>query len=275
MKDQAKKNAPKAEPVKHSAPKPPHQDGVVSIELQHLLTPLAILFSGFMISIVLFFGLRDLTVNTDSKTTNSGSGSTTTTDTTTGTDGTVFTDATISIDDDPYKGDKDKAKIAIVEFTDFQCPYCQRNFQQTYPEVIKNYVDSGKAIYVLRDYPLSFHEHAHAAAVGGNCALDMGGNDKFFEYHDKIFETTLSTADQITKVAQDIGLDMDKFKDCLASDKFDDEIDKDMTDGSSAGISGTPGFVIGKLDKDGNVTGKLIPGAYPYSTFEEIAGEYL
>lgn len=253
-------------------------DGMITIELQHLLTPLAILFSGFMIALVLFFGFRDLSGGSvtksngsDTTTTTTGSGSTTGDSADAGT----FSEASTTIDDDPYKGNKDEAKVAIVEFSDFQCPFCKRAFEQTYPDIIKNYVDTGKAIYVFRDYPLSFHPLAKPAAAAGTCVFKELGRDKFFEYHDKVFANDLTTQDQIDSAATSVGMNADELKNCASNSDTLAEVDADMSAGSDAGVTGTPGFVIGKLDDNGKVTGKLVGGAYPYDTFETIIEEYL
>lgn len=92
-----------------------------------------------------------------------------------------------SLDDDPVKGDMDKAKFAIVEFSDFECPFCQRHFQQTYGSIVSEYVDTGKIVYAYRDFPLSFHPKAVPAAVAANCVLEQEGVAAYFEMHDKIF----------------------------------------------------------------------------------------
>jgi len=97
----------------------------------------------------------------------------------------------VSIDDDPVKGNKDKAKVAIVEFSDFECPYCQRFHKETIDQIISNYVDNDKIIYVYRDFPLSFHEpKASEAAVAANCVRKVAGDDKFFEFSKLYYAST-------------------------------------------------------------------------------------
>ena len=88
-----------------------------------------------------------------------------------------------TVDDDPVLGDAN-AKVTVIEFTDFQCPFCGRHFEQTFGQIKENYVDSGKVKYVLRDFPLSFHPHAEEAAEAAECANDQG---KFWEMHDELF----------------------------------------------------------------------------------------
>ncbi|HVX92496.1 MAG TPA: thioredoxin domain-containing protein, partial [Candidatus Dojkabacteria bacterium] len=252
--------------------------------LDKLLIPFAILLAGLMISLTVFFSLRN---NTPAKTTDTN----TTTDTT-GTTGTPTAtgdgSANISLDNDPYLGDKSKAKIAIVEFSDFECPYCQLFFQQTAPDLIKNYINTGKAILVYRDYPLSFHEpNATNESMAANCVFDQGGNDKYFKYHDLIFQnskvngaglatTATGEVDKLKEYAGKVGVDVNKFMSCYNSKKFADEITKDEADGTAAGITGTPGFIIGKFDKDGNIkNGVVLSGAYPYANFQVVLDKLL
>ena len=158
-------------------------------------------------------------------------------------------------DDDPVKGDKD-APVTIVEWSDFECPFCARFYRDTYSQIIQNYIDTGKAKLVFRDYPLSFHPNAQKAAEASECADDQG---KFWEMHDKIFENqgTLST-DNFKAWAVELGLDATEFNDCLDSGKHAAETAKDLADGSAAGIRGTPGFII---------NGQLVSGAQPYANF--------
>lgn len=185
-----------------------------------------------------------------------------------------FPAAETTISDAPFLGDRSKAKVAIVEYTDYQCPYCQRHDQETKSQLIKEYVDTGKAIYVFRDFPLDFHgQIAIDSANAALCVNEIGGISKFVEYHSKIFMVENNEA--LTKAAQDLGIDMNKFNTCMTEERYADKIDQGLSDGMKAGVQGTPGFVVGVLDKDGNVKGKLIAGAYPFASFEKILKEYL
>lgn len=190
--------------------------------------------------------------------------------------------AQTTIDDDPRKGNA-QAKVAIVEYSDYECPFCQRHYNQTHGQIMANYVDTGKALFVFRDNPLSFHEpQASVAANGMQCAKELGGDEKYYALHDLYFKNTLTNGDglkggneEFANYAAQIGLDKAKFTECLNSNKFTDEIKKDMEAAQAAGASGTPGFIIGKLDDKGNVVGELISGAYPYATFQETIEKYL
>jgi protein-disulfide isomerase len=176
-------------------------------------------------------------------------------------------------DDDPFIGEED-APVTIIEFTDFQCPFCSRHFEQTFGQIKKDYVDTGKVKYVSRDYPLSFHPNADEAAEAANCANDQ---DKYWEMHDKLFSnqgtwSNLSDAVPTFKqYATDIGLNASEFASCIDANTHADEIAADLADGSASGISGTPGFWL--IGPDGE--GQLISGAYPYDTFKAAIDSYL
>ena len=164
----------------------------------------------------------------------------------------------VSADDDPVKGSKD-APVTIIEFGDFQCPYCARFFTQTLPLIEENYIKTGKVKFVYRDYPLSFHQFAQTASEAAECADEQG---KFWEYHNKIFENqqSLSIAN-LKKWALDLSLDGNKFDTCLDSGKYEEEVKKDFQEGSAAGVTGTPAFFI---------NGILVTGAQPFENFKAI-----
>ena len=185
-----------------------------------------------------------------------------------------------SVDDDPVLGDKN-APITIVEFSDYECPFCKRHFDETLPQLIKNYVDTGKVKIVYRDFPLSFHDPmATKEAVAANCAKVQGGDTAYFKYHDEIFTRTksngngLSEAD-LTTIATDLGLNLNSFNTCLSDPAQTDEVKKDIADGTAAGASGTPTFVIGKTTSSGEINGDLVVGAQPYAAFQAIINPLL
>lgn len=169
----------------------------------------------------------------------------------------------VSADDDPVKGSKN-APVTIIEFSDFQCPYCARFFTQTLPLIEENYIKTGKVKLVYRDFPLSFHQHAQKAAEAAECADEQG---KFWEYHDKIFENqnVLDTA-SLKQYAKDLGLDVTKFDGCLDSGRMASEVQKDFRDGSQYGVSGTPSFFINGIN---------LVGAQPYSAFRQVIEQEL
>lgn len=178
----------------------------------------------------------------------------------------------VSIDDDPVLGDK-KAKVTLIDFTDYECPFCKRYYDETFSQIKKDYIDTGKIKYVVRDLPLSFHANAHKEAQAAECAREQGGDEAYFKYHDEIFKRTTSNGtglalDKLSVIANDLGLDGAALQTCLDSDKYKAEVDKDLADASAVGASGTPTFFIGKSTSDGVITGTKIVGAQPYSAFQ-------
>ncbi len=165
-------------------------------------------------------------------------------------------------DDDAFLGDPN-APVTIVEFSDFQCPYCERFFDDTFEQIKEAYIDTGKVKFVYRDYPLSSHEGAYPAALAAECA---GDQDSYFEMHDAIFENQSvlsgdSVNEELATLAKNIDLNMNEFEECYESDKYKDEIFADMADGQKAGITGTPGFII---------NGQILSGAQPFENFKTI-----
>lgn len=166
----------------------------------------------------------------------------------------------VSVDDDPMKGNKDAA-VTIIEFTDYQCPFCGRA-RPTVKQLVSEYGD--KIHYVLRDYPLDFHPYAKKAAEAAQCAGDQG---KYWEYSDELWNNqgALEIVD-LKKYAATIKLDQKKFDECLDQGKFSAEVDKDQADGAKAGVSGTPSFFI---------NGQMITGAQPAEKFKEMIDQAL
>ncbi|MBI2173124.1 MAG: thioredoxin domain-containing protein [Candidatus Aenigmarchaeota archaeon] len=182
----------------------------------------------------------------------------------------------VSLDDDPQLGDRN-AKVMVIEFSDFQCPFCRRFYIQTLPQLEKDYIDTGKILFVYRDFPLdSIHPGARPAAAAAECADEQG---KWKEYHDKIFDeqnkqgegTVQLGVDDLKKWASDIGLDTQQFNQCLDSNKYDAEVSKDFQDGVQAGVSGTPTFYIGS-PQNGYIE---LVGAQPYSIIKQVIDQEL
>lgn len=169
----------------------------------------------------------------------------------------------ISLGDAPRIGDPD-APVVIIEYTDFQCPYCSRHFQQTYPQIVENYVETGQVLYVFKDFPLtSIHPQAVLAAEAARCARDQGA---YLEMHDMLFErqSEWNNRDDAQSIfntyASDLGLDDETFAACLESGEHRDGVMADLEEGTQLGVRGTPGFFI---------NGHFVSGAQPYSVFEQ------
>ncbi len=166
----------------------------------------------------------------------------------------------VTTDDDAAKGPA-KAAVTIVEFSDYQCPFCSRA-ESTVTEVLKKYGD--KIRFAYRDYPLAMHPNAEAAAEASECAKEQG---KFWEMHNAMFanQQKLSPPD-LVETAAGLGIDKDKFKACLDSGKKKEEVQKDFQDGQKVGVTGTPTFFINGL--------KLV-GARDINSFSEIIEQEL
>lgn len=178
----------------------------------------------------------------------------------------------VSIDDDPVLGDAN-APVTMIDFTDYECPFCKRYFDETFSQIKKEYIDTGKVKYVVRDLPLSFHANAHKEAQAAECAREQGGDEAYFKYHDAIFTKTTSNGtglalDQLSVIANDLGLDGSTLQTCLDNETYKAEVDKDLADASAAGATGTPSFFIGKSTSDGVITGTPLVGAMPFATFK-------
>ena len=277
-----KSKAPTPKTKKSSKPvkKTKSQDSIEEVELitiseRSITLFLAIVISGALIAGAIYFGLKGgvrlTTVNTNA---NSG------TEVKTEEPKEEDTSAVVSIDDDAKKGNPE-AKVVIVEFSDFECPYCHRYFDQTYPQIMKDYVDTDKVMYVFRDLPLYFHDPAATdEANAAECVHHALGDKAYFEFHDKVFSNSAGNGDgveegSLKKWAVELGMSGDEFDKCVKDKTYQDEINKDSQDANSVGIGGTPSFVIGIIDENGNVDGEKLIGAQPYTVFKATIEKYL
>lgn len=162
------------------------------------------------------------------------------------------------VDDDPVLGNKN-APLTIVEFSDFQCPFCKRARDDAVAKIEEQYVKTGKVKLVYRDFPLtSIHPMAQKSAEAAECADDQG---KFWEMHDKIFEGQASLSlSSLKQWAVELGLKADDFNKCLDSGKYANEVNKDASDAQKAGGQGTPYFIVGET---------IISGAQPFAAFQQ------
>ncbi|MFA6024648.1 MAG: DsbA family protein [Candidatus Gracilibacteria bacterium] len=166
----------------------------------------------------------------------------------------------VSTDDDAVLGDAD-APVTIVEFSDFQCPYCSRFYEQTLPQILSKYIEKGKVKLVYRDFPLSGHPQANLAAQAAECT----GDENYYAFHDWLFENVATwsgkeTAMEIMIQAAEDELGAD-IRTCLENGEMADEVNADMMAGRSYGVTGTPAFFI---------NGKKLVGAWPYEVFEAV-----
>ena len=172
-----------------------------------------------------------------------------------------------------YSMGREDAPVTMVEFTDYQCPFCRRFETGSFAQLKKEYIDTGKVRFVSRDLPLEFHPNAPDAAVAARCA---GEQNKFWEMRDAMMLDTATDLgpESILKYGRKTNLDMTAFSACLKDKKFTEAIKKDAADAGSLGISGTPSFVIGKTAKD-EIAGVRIVGAVPFAVFDSTIKEML
>lgn len=174
---------------------------------------------------------------------------------------------TMGVADEPYKGEP-AARLAIIEYADFQCPFCRRFEHDIYPQIRDSYINTGKLKYFHRDMPLPFHQGAMPAARAAHCASEQG---KFWEMHDSLLgdSASLSAAD-IDERAGKLGLNVAELDKCISSDRFADIIQRSVTEANEMQVSGTPTFIIGTLDAQGKVMSvkKTVVGASPFEAFK-------
>lgn len=172
----------------------------------------------------------------------------------------------LSADGQPVRGNK-KAKVTIVEFSDFQCPFCSRA-HDTLAAVTKEYGDKVRVVY--KNFPLNFHNWAESAAIAGECVFDQSEED-FWKVYDHLFAKQKeikaeNLKDQVLAAIQGSKVDVTKFNDCYDGKKTKDRVDKDMEDGQAVGVSGTPAFFI---------NGRMLSGAQPAEKFKSLIDEAL
>ena len=154
--------------------------------------------------------------------------------------------------DDHIRGNPN-APVVIVEYSDFECPFC-KGFHETMQRVIDEYGKDGKVAWVYRHFPLEqLHSKAHGEAVASECAAAQGGNDAFWKFTNRFYEVTPSVTSQsptgldqkkLPEIAKFAGLDAVGFNECLSSGRFKEKVDKQFTDGINAGVTGTPYSII-------------------------------
>jgi protein-disulfide isomerase len=182
----------------------------------------------------------------------------------------AFKEQTISVGDSPYKGAKD-ATVTLIEYSDYQCPYCARNYREVMPALVEEYVDTGKLKFVMRENPIpSLHRNAMSASLAALCAGDQG---KYWEMHDIMFDNqkTLDVAN-LRDFAEKIGTNLEEFNECLDSKKYEKRVAEDIKSGSNMGVSGTPAFVLGLTDPndpDKAILSVYIRGAQPLASFKQ------
>ena len=178
-------------------------------------------------------------------------------------------DIVLSVEGAPFMGDP-KAKLTLIEFSDYQCPFCARHVSQTLPQLVTDYVRTGKVKYVLRDFPLeNMHPAALKAAEAARCAGEQG---KYWAMHDRLITNPRNVDPKgLSAHAKAVGLDVAAFDKCVESGKYAAKVRQDLNDGQEAGVSGTPTFFLGPTDPSSSKVkvAETLVGAQPYSKFKE------
>jgi len=188
----------------------------------------------------------------------------------------AFAPTDIQLGEVPYRGEYD-APVTLIEFSDYQCPYCKRHANTVMPPLIKSYVDTGKVRFVMREYPIeNLHRRAIPTSEAALCAGDQGN---YWGMHDALFtDQKANTDEQFQQMAASLGLDVAAFSECMDSDKFMEQIKTDMAEGQKLGISGTPSFVVGLTDPEDpskvHLT-RFIRGAQSLQAFSAAIDELL
>jgi protein-disulfide isomerase len=186
-----------------------------------------------------------------------------------------FQPVVVNVDGAAFYGNRD-AKVTIVEFSDYQCPFCARYANETFPQIDRDYIQTGRVKYVFRDFPIeAIHPQALKAHEGVHCAGDQGRRR---EMHEKVFanQRALSASD-LAAHAQGLGLDAGGFQNCLASGLHSAKIRQSFEEGREAGVTGTPTFFLGLAESGSSKVKAVrkIVGAQAYGAFKAAIEELL
>jgi protein-disulfide isomerase len=178
-------------------------------------------------------------------------------------------DIVLSLGNAPFKGNAN-ATVTLVEFTDYQCGFCARHVKETFPQLERDYIATGKVKYVFRNFPLeSIHQQSFKAHEASTCASDQG---KFWEMHDRLFANQTALApEQLIDYARTLGLNTDKFQACFNGESHKQQIQNDIAEGQKAGVTGTPTFFLGRTVPNSQTlkVARTVVGAKAYSAFKE------
>lgn len=220
---------------------------------QPYYTPLAVLAAGLMIAVAVYASGASKGANGvgGSPTANNGSQ----------TGGQQGGKVNVSTGNYPLLGNQN-AKVTLIEFGDFRCPFCESFFSNAEQNIMTDYVKTGKVKFAFRDYAF-LGPASTVAANAAECANEQG---KFWVFHDYLYknqppetDTSMYTVDKLTSIAEGLGLNSSQFKSCLSANKYQSKVDSDLSDGKQAGVQGTPSFFI---------NGTLLVGAQPYDAFK-------
>jgi len=188
---------------------------------------------------------------------------------------TIPKNLVLTVKGDPFMGEPN-APVTVIEFSDYQCPFCARHVRQTLPQIERDYIATGKVKYVFRDFPIpSLHKQAFKAAEAANCA---GVEGKYWEMHDRLFDHQKAlNIESLDSHALAVGLDLAIFQRCLKSGITAKEIRDDMAEGQKAGVRGTPTFFIGMTNPSSSSVKvmRVVRGAQAYANFKQVLDSVL
>jgi protein-disulfide isomerase len=178
----------------------------------------------------------------------------------------------LKLDAREYSLGRSDAPLTMLEFTDYQCPFCRRFQAETWPLLKKNYIDTGKLRFIVRDLPLQFHSAARPAAEAAHCA---GAQGQFWPMHEALLARDMKLDDaSLLRQAQAMGLDVARFRECVAGDKYEAAIARNAAQAASLGVHGTPTFILGKV-AHGELEGVRIAGTMPYQDLSSYLDQVL
>jgi protein-disulfide isomerase len=178
----------------------------------------------------------------------------------------------LKLDAREYSLGRSDAPLTMLEFTDYQCPFCRRFQAETWPLLKKNYIDTGKLRFIVRDLPLQFHSAARPAAEAAHCAGEQG---KFWEMHHALLTGDDPLANGgIDRRAKALGLDAARLQTCMAANRYESAIARNIAAADALNIHGTPAFVIGRM-ANGGLEGQLVEGAQPADEFDAALKQLL
>jgi protein-disulfide isomerase len=244
----------------------PRVSALKKISFTHVLTALLIIETFFLGS--LYTKVQTLEKNGGTQTLGAQTGTTDTGNQPAPSAAPQFVD--VKVGKLPLLGNQD-APVTIVEFSDFQCPFCRSFYEDTYIQLKKDYIDTGKVKISYRHLPLDFHPSAQITAEAAECANEQG---KFWEFHDLVYEkqaeqgtgTIQYTKDDLKTWVADLGVDTGAFSECVDSGKYTQAVKDDSSYAQSVGVSATPSFFV---------NGQKLEGAQPYNVFKTLIDQEL
>jgi protein-disulfide isomerase len=181
--------------------------------------------------------------------------------------------SSVNVHGEPFRGDL-TARVAIMEFSDFDCSFCGKYAREVYPSIDQDYVKAGKVRYFFRDVPAPGETNAFVKARAARCAGEQG---KFWEMHDVLFGSQGTAAGDLIAFGHAVGLDAAKFDECLSSEKYSENIQRSVAGARRMGIFGTPAFIVGEITADGDFirVSKVLVGAQTYQDMKTVLDSLL